>query len=78
VINADDARAYRVEILTVFGDFVRCAARPLPDFARLRDELQQHPDGYCYSRLRKLYRRWKKQQGVVLRQEHRAGSLVVL
>jgi transposase len=69
-------------------------ARPLPDFTSLRQERQQHreltlellweeyrqqhPDGYCYSRFCKLYRRWKKQQDVVLRQEHRAGEKLFL
>jgi transposase len=39
---------------------------------------QQHPDGYCYSRFCKLYRRWKKHQDVVLRQEHRPGEKLFL
>src|ERR1700677_1720402 len=66
------------------------ARRPLPDFQHVRQQLEQHreltkellweeyreqhPDGYCYSRFCKLYRRWKKQQDVVLRQEHRPGE----
>jgi transposase len=37
-----------------------------------------HPDGYCYSRFCHLYRRWKKRQDVVLRQEHRAGEKLFL
>ena len=66
------------------------ARRPLPDFAALRQEREKHreltmellweeyrqqnPHGYCYSRFCKLYRRWKKHQDVVLRQEHRPGE----
>ena len=34
----------------------------------------QHPDWYSYSRVCKLYRHWKKQQDVVLRQEHHPGE----
>jgi len=65
-----------------------------PDYLYIREQLaqhreltiellweeyrQQHPDGYCYSRLCKLYRRWKKQQDVVLRQEHRPGEKLFL
>lgn len=68
----------------------RPAKQPLPDFAGLRQQREQHreltlellweeyreqnPQGYCYSRFCKLYRRWKKQQDVVLRQEHRPGE----
>jgi transposase len=68
--------------------------RTLPNFGHVRQELeqhreltlellweeyrQQHPDGYCYSRFCKLYRRWKKQQDVVLRQEHRPGEKLFL
>jgi transposase len=66
------------------------ATRPMPDFAVLRQQRQQHrdltlellweeyreqnPEGYSYSRFCKLYRDWKKQQDVVLRQEHRPGE----
>jgi len=68
----------------------KAAGRPLPDFGYVRAQLEQHrdltkellweeyreqhPDGFCYSRFCKLYRRWKKQQDVVLRQEHRPGE----
>jgi transposase len=68
--------------------------RSLPDFAKVRQELEQHreltlellweeyrqqqPDGYCYSRFCKLYRRWKKRQDVVLRQDHRPGEKLFL
>lgn len=68
----------------------RSAKHALPDFGHIREQLEQHrdltkellweeyraqhPDGYCYSRFCKLYRRWKKQQDVVLRQEHTPGE----
>lgn len=68
--------------------------RAQPDFSRIREEKQkhreltvellweeyrdQHPDGYCYSRFCKLYRKWKKKQDVVLRQEHRPGEKLFL
>lgn len=61
-----------------------------PDFAQLHEELQRHrhltlqlvweeyrqahPDGYAYSRFCDLYRRWRQQLDVVLRQEHKAGE----
>jgi transposase len=64
--------------------------RTLPDFEKVRQELAQHreltlellweeyrghhPDGYCYSRFCNLYRQWKKQPDVVLRQDHRTGE----
>lgn len=64
--------------------------RPIPDFERLYQELQthrhltlqlwweeyrqDHPDGYSYTRLCELYQRWRGQQDVVLRQEHKAGE----
>lgn len=64
--------------------------RPPPDFERLHQELQthrhltlqlwweeyrqDHPDGYSYTRLCELYQRWRDQQDVVLRQEHKAGE----
>jgi len=64
--------------------------RSLPDFAEVRRQLQAHkhltlqlvweeyretqPDGYGYSRFCELYKRWSRNQDVVLRQEHRAGE----
>ena len=64
--------------------------RPLPDFARIHEELQRHkhttrqllweeyraahPDGYRYSQFCQLYRGWKQQRDLVLRQEHRPGE----
>ncbi len=68
----------------------RAAALPMPDFAELHRQRQQHrhvtqqllweeyrqanPDGYQYSRFCELYRRWRRKQDVVLRQEHKAGE----
>ena len=65
-------------------------ARYLPDFAEVRRQLQTYkhltlqlvweeyretqPDGYGYSRFCELYERWRRNQDVVLRQEHRAGE----
>lgn len=72
----------------------RQETRPQPDFPHLRQQLQahaeltlellwqeyreQHPDGYSYSRFCKLYRRWKRNQDVVLRQDHRPGERLFL
>ena len=63
---------------------------PAPDFGSIHAELQQHkhltlqlvweeyrtqhPEGYRYSRFCELYQRWRRNQEVVLRQEHRAGE----
>jgi transposase len=64
--------------------------KPVPDFARLHEELQRHshltlqlaweeyrqahPDGYAYSRFCELYQQWRQQLDVVLRQEHKPGE----
>ena len=64
--------------------------RSLPDYEHIRQQLEQHreltiellyeeyreqhPDGYSYSQVCKLYRRWKKRHDVVLRQEHHPGE----
>src|ERR1043165_9156768 len=63
--------------------------RPLPDPAYLHlqlrrahvtmrllhDEyLQQHPDGYGYTRFLEHYRAWAGKQQLVMRQVHRAGE----
>jgi transposase len=61
-----------------------------PDFPRLYEELQRHPDltlqlvwkeyrqahpdGYGYSRFCELYQQWRLSLDVVLRQEHKAGE----
>ena len=68
--------------------------RALPDFDHIRQQMRQHrdlslellwqeyrqhhPDGYCYSRFCKLYRRWRKRQDLVLRQDHRPGEKLFL
>ena len=68
----------------------RPAVLPMPDFAELHRQRQQHPhvtqqllweeyrqanpDGYRYSRFCELYQRWRRKQDVVLRQEHKAGE----
>jgi transposase len=64
--------------------------RPLPDFAHLHEELQRHkhttrqllweeyrtahPEGYGYSQFCQLYRRWRQERDLVLRQEYRPGE----
>jgi transposase len=63
--------------------------RPEPDFAHLHAELkrvgvtlqllhleylEEHPDGYRYSRFCDRYRAWAKKRGLVMRQVHRAGE----
>jgi transposase len=77
-------------LLTTPPTEVKPLRRPEPDYAAIHAELQQHkhltlqlvweeyrtaqPDGYRYSRFCELYRRWRRRQEVVLRQEHRAGE----
>jgi transposase len=62
----------------------------VPDFVQVESELRSHrnltllllwqeyhqanPEGYSYSRFCVLYRRWKRKQDVVLRQDHKAGE----
>jgi len=63
--------------------------RPQPDCAYLHVErrkpgvtlellhleyLEQHPDGYRYTRFCDLYRRWLQRRGLSMRQVHRAGE----
>ena len=66
------------------------AIRPMPDLAAIHQQLlsnkhvtlqllweeyrEEHPSGYSYSRFCELYETWRRQQNVVLRQEHRAGE----
>ena len=66
------------------------ASKPLPDMAAVREQLQRYrdltlqliweeyrqsnPDGYGYSYFCERYERWRRQQDVVLRQEHRPGE----
>lgn len=66
------------------------AARPLPDFAHIDNELRlhkhvtlqllwdeyraTHPEGYSYSRFCRLFEDWSGHQNPVMRQIHRAGE----
>lgn len=68
--------------------------RPHPDFISIRQQMEshaeltlellweeyreQHPKGYSYSRFCKLYRKWKRGQDVVMRQQHRPGERMFL
>ncbi len=36
--------------------------------------LQEHPDGYKYTRFCDFYREWRKRQGLSMRQRHRVGE----
>jgi transposase len=40
--------------------------------------LEQHPDGYRYTQFCDSYRRWLKERGLTMRQEHRAGEKLFL
>jgi transposase len=64
--------------------------RPMPDLAGVHQQLQankhvtlqllweeyreHNPAAYGYSRFCQLYQTWRRQQNVILRQEHRAGE----
>ena len=63
--------------------------RPLPDWAEVHTELRRkgvtlqllweeyrstHPEGYGYSRFCQLYRQWRAQIDVTMRQTHKAGE----
>lgn len=66
------------------------APKPMPDWQEVDQELrsnksvtlmllwqeyrEQHPDGYGYSQFHLHFSRWKKKQGLVMRQQHRAGE----
>ena len=65
------------------------AGRPLPDWRRVHTELrrkgvtlqllwleyrEQNPDGYGYSQFANLYRQWRGQVDVTMRQAHTAGE----
>ena len=67
----------------------RSRGRPQPDFAAVHRQLrrkhvtlqllwaeykQAHPQGYQYSQFCGLYKKWKRNVDVVMRQEHRAGE----
>ena len=78
-----DARLYPAKPTT--------ADRPLPDPAHLHLELrrahvtlrllheeylQQHPDGYGYTKFREHYRGWADKHQLVMRQVHKAGEKI--
>lgn len=49
--------------------------RPGVTLERLHWEyLQEHPDGYQYSMFCALYREWRKDRGLSMRQQHRGGE----
>lgn len=63
--------------------------RPVPDWGRVHKELRRksvtlqllwleyreaHPDGYGYSQFANLYRAWRGQVDVTMRQSHKAGE----
>jgi len=65
------------------------SARPLPDWGRVHKELRRKhvtlqllsveyreawPDGYGYSQFANLYRQWRGQVDVTMRQSHNAGE----
>jgi len=76
--------------LKLFGPKQRPGARrPLPDPVKMHTELkkkgvtlellhleylEQHPDGYRYSAFCDFYRRWRRNQRLSLRQDHKAGE----
>lgn len=78
------------QILFPLPEFKQTKQRPLPDWAEVDEELRRHrsltlmlvweeyrqtyPDGYSYSQFHFHFRRWKKKQGMVMRQSHRAGE----
>ena len=64
-------------------------SRPVPDWGRVHKELRRkgvtlqllwveyreaHPDGYGYSQFANLYRQWRGQVDVTMRQSHKAGE----
>ena len=87
--GCDDRELERLLFPTTPGWESR-TVRPMPDLAAIHEQLQsnkhvtlqllweeyreQHPSGYSYSRFCELYETWRRQQNVVLRQEHRAGE----
>ena len=48
-----------------------------PQLLWLKDR-EEHPDGYGYSRLCELYRRWHGGLDSLLRQEHKVGEKVLV
>jgi hypothetical protein len=80
----------RLETALFGGPRARPATLPMPDFAELHQQrqlnrhltqqllweeyCQANPDGYRYSRFCELFKRWRRKQDVVLREEHKAGE----
>jgi transposase len=75
--------------VAIYGAVSRKLKAPLPDPAWMDLELkkpgvtlqllhveyrERHPEGYGYTQFCDQYRRWKKQQKLVMRQVHRAGE----
>jgi len=93
-IAALDERALTARLFPERAAALRRSQYPPPDFAAMQQELQTHkhvtlqllweeyrqtwPNGYRYSRFCELYQRWRSQQDVVLRQQHRAGEKVFI
>lgn len=85
-----EERALTARLFPERAAAVRPGQYPPPDFAAIHQELQTHkhvtlqllweeyrqacPNGYRYSRFCELYHRWRSQQDVVLRQQHRAAE----
>ena len=70
----------------------RVPNRPLPDWLQVHRELRRphvtlqllhleyrdrFPEGYEYSQFCRLYRLWQRRLDVVMRQEHRAGAVLL-
>lgn len=89
IADWDEARIERALLPNIATRPANAQYAP-PDFAVIHRELQSNrhvtlqllwqeyreanPDGYRYSRFCELYNRWRGRQGVVLRQQHRAGE----
>jgi transposase len=70
------------------------SGKPMPDWAEVDGELrnnksvtllllwqeyrQLYPEGYSYSQFHFHFSRWKRKQGIVMRQQHRAGEKLFL
>ena len=83
----DDAELERC--LFVPPAFRDAPVRPVPDWARVHEELKRRgvtlllpweehradcPDGHCYSQFCVLYREWRRKLAPVMRQTHLAGD----
>lgn len=67
------------------------AQKPLPDFENIHTELKtngvtletlwqeyraEHPTGYFYTHIARLYKRWARKLNISMRQSHRAGNSI--